>query len=1227
MNINNNNGKGQERVVSLRTLNEYCDWLNSSLGESFLRVTTGQTSYGRYTLKITSSLGVDASGNTYVVSEGETGVGVVYWDRTTNDTSTVSTSGNGSVTISAGTQMVSSGKYPKGKFHLEYNDGEHGLKKYLELNNTSSTDYTGYETMSVTGATDMRKCVTYHDITASTYVRYFNEQTMLDGLIITGYSVGDGKFQYDDNQLVVEKDVEFGKFQYQLEVDSITVEVDAMTDTPEYTKGVIPGSNNLAFASVYDVTNTTRTPFNDFVIGGLTDNETTSGKTYPSLKIEKYGSIATAPIKNGNYSIDVYYYDDSGYTLTSKTVTARTGTSVTSSITVSNHTFTGTSSSSSSSGTSRIVKVTISSNGEVTFDIKQRKEVYGYFPVDVYREGTSSYGIDEHGNVSLDKVGLFVKASTSTTVATQYSSTLKQITSGWADNAGDNFGEYALIDGKTSLIAGEKSTYDDVLTDQGISDLTICGKDVYNSNIIVYDRGREVGNYHVAYANDAYGSKTNRGGFKGTSHLFCSEGVMSFGTPQYSCTSSYFDYTFEPFVSEYEYFVSYKRDYYKDCHAYGITSILRRFRKIGDNWVDSAKSSYSANMLDRTTVKVPTNSTIQGNSFPKHIVGKSFHYYITTPWWQISSLASGDNDVSGWTTIYEASSTTEGQYDETYQTRRDIEYIYESSYAGRIRCEHNYDMETYYYNIYPFFYMVDAESCDGYSSGYTFKTPHTIIDYANGNYEGEEREYYLDCDHHFYSFGNNQMCKKDMVTYISLNSDGTPLYNSTRYGNTNIGGYVGTTCCPSAPKQRVYWVDSYGPSPSGGLIGNTPTDIAFVDDEGRYMGKGTTINTLLESFDAVPYLSAYDHFSYKVGINDINEFSGYTNFNGLYSFPGQNVYSASSVHSSHILRNSIAYMSGYTYDPDDDITQYLGYSIDSDNYNHSIPLRAVKEADYFVESAGTFVYTGASFVYFGRNGSTINYINNSPTQAKYKFLPVVCNNTTGYDNNKALRPCSGDVTIPYWYTDLTFGVRVMNQSPTGFNPWQYFSIKVYVDGHELVYNTAPTLTSASTNYYRVDRTTSIPFRVGSTDRPYRGVYCCFWDGTQLVMKDNMDSDAVEYYQELTIRFMFVDVYSNSFNIKVKCSAQDFTSQELSWQLNGEEDYMVGAETLVKLGRNDWGEYHGNKGAHPDDYSCIGDYNRNSTYNHTVQTSDTMASITTQPGGIPIGEDANNRTWY
>ena len=645
MNNNSNNGRGQEKVVTKGRLYEYVEWLNETNGGSYLDVSSGMTN-STYYLKITIKK-----------KDGITG-GTIHWKNMSSEIVSSNT-----MTINGSTE-----DFPRGSFWLVDNSGI----THTELDNANN--YTGYEKMSFISADtkDSGSCLTYHDITGGTYTRYFDESTMTDGIIISGYSVGGSKTQYDDNQLVVEKDVNFGRFKYNLIVSSITVTVDAMNDIDEYRYGVVSNSNgvnDIPYAVVYNNNNDINYPFQDFdLFAGdvkleYSDNPSANAKTFRNVYIKKGNSIAKAYKDGGYYKVRINFYtDDSGYTLSSTTLSVQIGHTGETTVNFSN--------------------VKIDNKGYVQFNIRQRGEVYGYFPVNIYKYGTNDYSIDENGNVALSAMNKFVPATAlpERMVLNNYADIVSH-SQGWLSDFGDNFGENGITSDKNHLSNEDVSTYNAEMLFENFpeSALTeVCGKDVYNTDNTMYSRGVDVGQdesgqtFHIAYANDAYGSLDSVSGFSGTTHLFIDKGQLQDNWPQYTCTSSYLDYTFEPFVSEYTYSGSYYRLYCKDMHSYGRTSILRRFIKKNNKYIDTSINEYEFEG------KIKNGYASKGMCFPKHISGATLfmELYIgniamADEWTPASGLKSGEHEVSGWTTVFEYSKTDENTTSEYEPTKRD----------------------------------------------------------------------------------------------------------------------------------------------------------------------------------------------------------------------------------------------------------------------------------------------------------------------------------------------------------------------------------------------------------------------------------------------------------------------------------------------------------------------------------------------------------------------------
>lgn len=1146
-----NNGQGQQKMITKGKLRGYVNWLNETKGGSFLRATASGSN------KLVIKRMSDISG------------GTIHWTATrdTQSSQLTASTTTSSITITSN----SSSRIPRGKFYLVGPDGT----QYTELDNSNTGDnYSGFEDMTFIEADEKEDtyCLTYSDLSGETYARVFDEATMKDGIVIDGYSIGSGE-QYKSFQLVAEKDVNFGKLTYDLVVSSITIEVDAMNDLEEYKRGVIPGSNDLAYATVYEKTNGSGTLFHNFDLNGveLTDNAETSGKTYTGVSITKGNSVATAPIvqsgSSSAYTLDVYFYADSGYTLSSKTISTKVGKSTTVPICASTHSFSSNSTAPAYSASSRVVNVSIASNGQVTFGIKQRKEIYGYFPVDVYRQGSDDFAIDENGNVELSAINKFVKAFVGTSwydyIATFYPSytatSVANKVSGWTDNAGDNFGPNGLSNGKISLTSLDASSYDEDLIEQGVVDLTVCGKDVYNMNDVVYDRGEQLGAsvYHVAYANDAYGNMNNEGGFKDTRHFFCSGGTLNPSATKPTCTDKHIDYSYDTFTSDIDYDVEYSRVYYKDMHSYGLTSILRRFRKIGDTFRDTSLSSYQEVSHQGVPEKVPTSQTISGNNFPKHILGRTFTLTLTSWFNNVHNIKAGSNNVTGWTTIFESEEASEGSNWASLShvgnpTVRNIRMAYESDWHKLI-CESKNTGNTYFYEIHPFYYMVDAESCEGKSSGYTFSIPKTITDYAYNT--TSVRDYYLDDNHYFLTrnYSNNQMCRKSMITYLNVESNGTPILDSTRYGTSYTNGYVKTDCCPSAPKEKLYWVDEYAPGDYGGKV-FVKGGLSLVDDD----------DVIIDSVYGIWVVPGYyvSWPSNGITIERINEFTG----SSSYSFAGPTTYNTNTNGSSKSLIDSVSYCSGLTYNDDGRYSSGLGFKIVSEPYSgvvHAISgVNGADVTDYYVDGDGRKIYNGDEYVYFDSSGTMHSTWNKN----NYKFCAPLYSNIRSYDTSYApetgLRPCRGDVTVPYWTAEMYFATRIPSGETYNSDPIEGFGMKVVIDGVTLAANNH---ISQNDIYYGLITSddTEIILKNSSTPTDSRsGVYA-------KLTKINETTVGDEIIQKVKLSILFIDVYKE-FDVKI--TSDVYSTQVLHWKLDGKPSTKLGAGIIYALGSNGWVDY-------------------------------------------------------
>ena len=1172
MNINDKNNTGQEKVVTVGRLKEYVDWLNETNGGSYLKVELDEDD-GHAILRIDSML----NPGDYGLGEGFiTWIGTDEWSED----------------YESGYQYIyvesQDSDYPHGKFWLEHNG-----KKYTTLDNTNTSTYTGYETLPPVSSEDIEKGVTYHDITASTYTRYYDEYESIDGIVIDGYSVGDGREEYAENQLVVEKDVNYGKLEYDLEVHSLTVEIDAMADTEEYKYGVIPGSDDLPYAQVYYKTNTKEERVTDFSLNKtVTDNATTRGNTFVNMKISRGPRIATAQkVQSGAseaYKVDIYYYSDSGYTLTSTTLSTDVGDYNSVTVKVSDHSF---------SSSQRNVTVSIDTNGQVTFAIKQRKEIYGYYPVEAYREGTSDYSVDENGNMELTSASKFITAyntadsyeKENTGDLTTYMGTIQHASIGWLSNAGDNFGSEALYNGKTSLSSTDVSAYDAELTREGFTESErneVCGKDVYNTDVTVYNRGESVGNgYHIAYANDVYGNNNNESGFSGTTHLFIDKGYLEMNTPTFSCTNIYMGYDYGSFDSEYEYNVTYHRDYYKDCHSYGMTSIMRRFRKINGEYVDSSISTCA----DGNTRK-KSSVAVSGDSFPKHISGKTISLETYIDWYHLTNysvsgigrstiIKSGANWVSGWTSVLEDGDSG----DEYRTTSRDMRLMYNGDYF--VEAPDNED-GIYHTGIAPFFYMVDAETCQGASSGggYSFVTSKSIVDRYNGTIS--ERYFELDDDLYFRDdYSNEQAPKKNMLTY-----------NSHRHEH---GGHVLVECCPSAPLQEVSWIDEYSPTTRGGTF--TTQNLAFIDNNYDYVPLDADTDFLGTYSYTVPAPSKYlwsSKYNGVITLGDVNEFS--TGYTGDNTFAGDVAYKyGEENYSDHTLIQSISRLATYSYDSA--MTDSFGYEMadydgpvtsQTGTYTFEGPMRATDSMDGFGDGTDYAVtnYTGDTFVYFYDGGS-------AAYDKEYQFVPVKPKyEFSGFQPfDGAIRPCYGDVTIPYWSTTLGFSAVFFDfnkADESTLDVIDAFNLKVFVNGEEAT-------------LYKGD----------DSIRWGWGVYCKLRQGTIYYSSDDTEAN-----RSVSLDLIFSDIYGGTGDdgsIEIEIKTDD--GCELAWHIDGKSECGVGRSTLTELGLNGWGSYNGNDSK--SDLACIGGLNTHSVANlwslHTETTFDTML------GWIPYGESGDS----
>lgn len=1153
MNNNKDNGKGQQKVVTRARLQEYVNWLNQTNGGSYLKVSGTQIGT---TLTISSIL-KNAEGD--ITSDGETGIGTIHWERTDSGSTPSVTAGTGSITVTSSGRM-----FPMGKFWLEY-DG----KQYTVLDNSFNKDdidqrdlpninISGYTQMTfneTSGNTDPDYCVTYDDLINSTYTRYFNSTTMTDGLLVNSYSVNNGHNNYSGNQLVVEKDVNYGKLTHNLEISHITLEIDAMTDMEEYQNGYIPyADNEIKFADVNDVkynsdgVKTSSEPVTDFTLSQtITDNGGTTIKNYTGVTLSKDSSVAKAAISGNNYQVTVYYYSDE-FTLTSTTISTPIGTAKTEKITGST--------ALANSSTQRIINVSISTTGALTFDIKQRPEIYGYFPVDVYKNS-----IDENGNVELSARTEFILASSNLGSTTSYTNA-KATSVGWLDNAGDNFGDHAITGSKVKLEESDVSAYEATMVEQGVADKTVCGNDVYNTNNIVYDRGVGVGSYHMAYANDAYGSMSNTGGLKGTINMFCKNGEMVGGSPSYRCSNEYLEYTYDEFDSEYLYPMNYQRIYRKYCHSYGRTSILRRFQKINDTLRDTAVSEYPS-------FPSQISGIVTGTKFPKHIKAKEISMTLTYDWSNIGQIKSGTHNLSGWTTVFETAVTNSDGSSVTTSapTTRNV-YVFGASNA--IHCQKNTSQTLDYKNIAPKFYMVDAESCSGAtSSGYDFQRPDQITDTTNG--VSETRYYKLDYNDYLTNYTNTQKKMVPMVSYNNINEDsGAMVVGSNRYGIYNK--YIRSSCAPSAPFKKVSWVDSY--APGSGIDVLTGREMSFIGSDNRLVGSiGGSSNGVIPAA-ASPWTDLDENLN-GIGQDDINKFSSASSTN---NFAGQTYYNsgATANTSSHCLQESISFATDRGVNYSSAIPSQMGYDIYQTQFG-TTPLRAVSSStDGFVDG----VYTAGTYVYYsvGSNKSVTmkSYTDNSSYQ--FKFLPFKSKYDT--NNNFALRPCEGYVTTPCWTAELNFIIR--NPFGSMDNPISDFDMAVYVNSVKLT-TSGRTANGVFYQLFTTSGSTSL-VEVRNSAGLKQGIY-----GFLTKSGDSVhDSEGSGTSQKMILYLLFVDTHDiTTHEVTISCNANgqaisqyrtDMNTQGLAWRLDANKTNAVGASVLANLGYNGWGSYKNNNDA-------------------------------------------------
>ena len=1127
MNINIDDNKGQQKVVTRNRLQEYVNWLNQTNGGSYLRVSSSST-FNAITLTITSML-ADANGG--IAPEGSTGIGTVHWERTDSGSTPASTSATGSITITGTDRLL----FPMGKFWLEYGD-----KKYTELDNSISIgnkipsgggihsktgdtvnlpimNFSGYTQMSfneTSGNTDPKYCVTYDDLINSTYTRYFNSTTMTDGLVVNSYSINNGDSNYSGNQLVAEKDVNYGKLTHNLEISHITLEIDAMTDIEEYRNGYIPYANSeIKFVDVKDVKYdsdgdvTSSESVTDFTLSkALTDNSDTAKKDYTGVTLSKDSSVAKAAINGNNYQVTVYYYSDE-FTLTSTTISTPIGSAKTTSI--SGSTALGT-------GTQRRINVSISTTGALTFDIKQRGEVYGYFPVDVYRNS-----INANGNVEMSAIDDFIIGASTSTTANSFEN-VDTLSIGWLDNAGDNFGESSLSSSKVKLSASDVSVYDGYNGNNG--------RDVYNSNATVYERGSNVSEryttYHMAWANDAYNGNTGKtDNLLDTKHLYCLSGTMTKEAPTYSCTENYLNYTYNAFDSEYKYVVKYNRTYRKLMHQYGRTSIVRRFRKINDVWTDSANDSFSA-------------YNVSGTSFPKHVRTKELEYSIVTDWSDVNSLYAGQNKVSGWTSIIEyklpvetPTSIPAGSWVDYTTYRSGLSY---SITNGFISVPENNSAEYVYNYIAPYFYMVDPERCiPSADKTYDFTITSSITENSTNvvnNYALDDSGYFVRKSSTNSGYTNYQDAYRP---YIAYNRHDASQVKSYRYGSK----VSSSSCTPHAPLETVYWVDTY--ASSSAKIGQR--SVLFENEYND--GVTTPTNRLIPMTNT--WSNSNDH---NTRLSDIN------NFEYPYIFAGDGNYKYNHYNqSSHSKETSLNFVEGTSYNAN----MKLGATIASSSPTYSAPQHAV------VLDSNNII---TSYEYYNLAGNSAK-VSTSNTNS-YKFVEVEePQYSDGY-----LRPCKGDFTMPFWSGKIKFAINQNNISSTSNNN----RIRVKINGTELT-NTPQKI---GNTYCKIVNNNAESVRADS-DFKQNGEFVSTLIVLPILEAGSHYGQTVETNTDLytyTLAFLAYECYETGLTMSVELynGVTGEYTHELSWKIDTRKDYKIGLSSASTISEtNGWANFSGN----------------------------------------------------
>ena len=591
-------------------------------------------------------------------------------------------------------------------------------------------------------------------------------------------------------------------------------------------------------------------------------------------------------------------------------------------------------------------------------------------------------------------------------------------------------------------------------------------------------------------------------------------------------------------------------------HAYGRTSILRRFRKIGGEYVDTANSTWT----NHTGAKV--SGVVNGNTFPKHVTGRTIICNISYDWNEIGNIKSGSNNVSGWTTVFEkavnAGTSESVPNSGSEPTVRDVNLVSVGGNDYKVSAETNTSQEYSYYNIAPKFYMVDAETCSGAtSSGYVFSTVSSITDTTNGtstvrNYQLAEDKY-LDNP----SAGSIQKSNRVMLVYNNVNSSNVIQTSNSRFGSYKR--YVLSSCSPAAPLEEINWIDSYAPNSTyGGSITNDK-NVLFVDDSDKFIDNGHDKAYMTDAF--VPGTDSWSHFDYEITLDDVNDF----NDTSLYSFAGQTTYTDKYNNSSHIISDSVGYAANNALPYSSTLVNNTGYTIyDSERYGSGTYHAVSSQTEYTSDN----IYSGNTYQYFNRSGA-MSSVTKSST-AKYKFVPM-----KKKQNGDALRPCSGKVTVPYWFVDINFVAKSNIGGTFDHSTKETFDLSFSINGH--------TLTESGSTYNGIkyqlitSDTQTINVSSGSFGSSINDIESKPGYYAKLIEGTNIDKDN-QVVRKCTLKVLVVDDYGDSngyFDVKVSSNQAITNDQQLTWKVNGRRSNSVDIRALGKMGNDGWSSYGNN----------------------------------------------------